>query len=256
MPITFPFPVRVSVGLVAAGVEHLRSLPGDLPTMGVTVAGQAMRLSMRVQQELAELATRGDEVLTRFGGGPAEHPSWATFDEETDGDGSATTVVTVVEVAEADPASTRAAEADEDADEDGYAGDAASELAEVIALDLVAAHRAAASADETVEASADESSDAAPTEAAPAELDATDTAPPGSPASDSESHGPDPTTNGATDGSPDYDSLSLAELRGKLRRLSPEEVTALLDRERAGADRPAFVTLLTNRLTSLEQGHP
>ncbi len=113
MPITFPFPVRVSVGLVVAGVEQLRKLPGELPTLGVTAAGQAMRLSMRVQQEFADLATRGDEVLSLIGGQPAEHPSWATFDEE---DADAGGIVTTV------PAAVQDADEPADEDENGYSG--------------------------------------------------------------------------------------------------------------------------------------
>jgi hypothetical protein len=51
---------------------------------------------------------------------------------------------------------------------------------------------------------------------------------------------------------PGYDSLTLAELRGHLRRLSAEQVTELVVRERAGAARAPFLTLLENRLTSIE----
>jgi hypothetical protein len=269
MPISFPFPVRVSVGLVVAGVEQLRKLPGDLPTLGVTAAGQAMRLSMRVQQEFADLAIRGDEVLSLIGGQPAEHPAWATFDEEdADPAGAVTTVAAAVQDAED--------AAIEDEDEDGYSGDATQELAEVIALDLVAmaqsAHRA--QADEP---------DAGPQIDADAENFAVDAANDGD-ASDDDASDDDAsddegtagegtaelqvevdvtsrpllgtTDNGAVDSPDDYDSLTLAELRGRLRRLSADQVTDLLGRERAGADRPAFVTLLSNRLTSMEQGHP
>ena len=48
----------------------------------MTLAGQAMRLSMRVQQEIAELATRGDQLLATVMGGPEENPEWARFDDE------------------------------------------------------------------------------------------------------------------------------------------------------------------------------
>jgi len=254
MPITFPFPVRVSVGLVVAGVEQLRKLPGELPTLGVTAAGQAMRLSMRVQQEFADLATRGDEVLSLIGGQPAENPSWATFDEE---DADAGGIVTTV------PAAVQDADEPADEDETGYSGGATQELAEVIALDLVAM------AASTQRAQQDEP-DAFPTDAdadgesflrdqaqddnadAPAidlavvvDYDDAPSAMPFGAADD-----------GAVDSPDDYEALTLAELRGRLRRLSADQVTDLLGRERAGADRPAFVTLLSNRLTSMEQGHP
>jgi hypothetical protein len=233
MPITFPFPVRVSVGLVLTGVEHLRTLPSDLPTLGVSAAGQAMRWSMRLQQEFATLAVRGDEVLSRIGGGPPERPAWATFDEEEpDRDGDVVSVVAVIDdgavvgvlMGDEDLA------AEDDAESDGYPGEPLQELAEVIALDLVASARSRGAGAE-----------------AEAISDADGAAPEGDPGPVAES--------GAAD-DVDYDSLTLAQLRGTLRRLSADDVTELLDRERSGADRPAFVTLLTNRLTSLEQGHP
>jgi len=259
MPISFPFPVRVSVGLAVAGVEQLRKLPGELPTLGVTAAGQAMRLSMRLQQEFADLATRGDEVLSLIGGQPAEHPAWATFDEEeTDATGP---VVAVVDAAAHDGTE----------EEDGYSGDVTQELAEVIALDLVAAAQSRDRAendgsdagsvidvdaeDEPLhdESQDDEGStgvdDGAIVDARDLEVGGGAGAAVRTPA--------DSTDNGAVDGPDDaYEALTLAELRGRLRRLSADQVTDLLGRERAGADRPAFVTLLSNRLTSMEQGHP
>jgi len=284
MPISFPFPVRVSVGLVVAGVEQLRKLPGDLPTLGVTAAGQAMRLSMRVQQEFADLAIRGDEVLSLIGGQPAEHPAWATFDEEdADPAGAVTTVAAAVQDAED--------AAIEDEDEDGYSGDATQELAEVIALDLVAmaqsAHRAQADepdAGPQIDADAenfavDAANDGDASDDDASDDDASDDEGTAGDASDDDASDDEGTAgegtaelqvevdvtsrpllgttdNGAVDSPDDYDSLTLAELRGRLRRLSADQVTDLLGRERAGADRPAFVTLLSNRLTSMEQGHP
>ncbi|MEU5841976.1 lipid droplet-associated protein [Rhodococcus sp. NPDC047139] len=48
----------------------------------------------------------------------------------------------------------------------------------------------------------------------------------------------------------DYDSLTLAQLRARLRALSVDELTALLDYENAHAARTPFVTMLSNRITS------
>src|SRR5690349_13522291 len=82
MAITLPLPVRVAAGLVAAGLDRIRHLPEDLPALSVTVAGQAVRASMRVQQEIAQLAGRGDELLAGLTNRPTERPTWAHFDEE------------------------------------------------------------------------------------------------------------------------------------------------------------------------------
>jgi hypothetical protein len=49
----------------------------------------------------------------------------------------------------------------------------------------------------------------------------------------------------------EYDKLSLAQLRGKLRRLSLPELSTLLAHERAHQDRPAYLTLLSNRISTV-----
>ncbi|HEY0119220.1 MAG TPA: hypothetical protein VGC04_10595, partial [Cellulomonas sp.] len=64
MAITLPFGVRIAAGLIGTAFDRLVTLPKELPTIGVSLAGQAVRTTLRVQQELAELATRGDELLS------------------------------------------------------------------------------------------------------------------------------------------------------------------------------------------------
>ncbi len=48
-----------------------------------------------------------------------------------------------------------------------------------------------------------------------------------------------------------YDELSLAQLRGKLRTLSLPQLVEMLEYEHAHQDRPAFVTLLSNRIATV-----
>jgi hypothetical protein len=50
---------------------------------------------------------------------------------------------------------------------------------------------------------------------------------------------------------PEYDELSLAQLRGTLRRLSLPQLAELLEYEHAHQDRPAFLTLLSNRISTV-----
>ena len=52
----------------------VRALPEDIPALPVSLVGNAMRLSMKVQQEIATLATRGDELLGGVIGGTAGEP--------------------------------------------------------------------------------------------------------------------------------------------------------------------------------------
>lgn len=79
-----PFPFRIAVGVLAVGFDRLRALPEDLPALTVSLAGHAVRASMRVQQEIAHLAARGEEVLSPLTDRPEEHPAWAHFDDEDD----------------------------------------------------------------------------------------------------------------------------------------------------------------------------
>ena len=82
MAITLPLPVRVAAGLLATGIDLVRSLPDDIPAIPVSLVGKAMRLSMKVQQEIAALATRGDELLGGVIAAPQENPAWAKFDDD------------------------------------------------------------------------------------------------------------------------------------------------------------------------------
>jgi len=80
---SLPLPLRLAAGLAATAVEHARDLPAKLAGLPVTVASQALQMSMRVQQQVTELAIKGDEVLS--GLRPVEEtPAWATFDEDLD----------------------------------------------------------------------------------------------------------------------------------------------------------------------------
>src|SRR5690349_19693797 len=80
---SLPLPLRVAAGLAATAVEQARDLPAKIAGLPVTVASQALQLSMRVQQQVTALAIKGDEALA--GLRPVEEtPEWATFDEDLD----------------------------------------------------------------------------------------------------------------------------------------------------------------------------
>lgn len=80
-----PTPFRAALGLAATAVDEARKLPETLPQAVTTVpmiaVSTAMQASMKVQQHIAMLAARGDEVLSQLRGRSAEPPSWATFDD-------------------------------------------------------------------------------------------------------------------------------------------------------------------------------
>src|SRR5215469_12183107 len=77
-----PLPVRVAAGLAVTAVDRARHLPEKLAELPVTMVSQALQLSMRLQQQVTELAIKGDDALSTFR--PVEEsPKWATFDEDT-----------------------------------------------------------------------------------------------------------------------------------------------------------------------------
>lgn len=76
-----PLPVRVAAGLAVVAIDRAKHLPEKLAELPVTVVSQALQLSMRVQQQVTELAIKGDDALASLR--PVEEtPGWATFDED------------------------------------------------------------------------------------------------------------------------------------------------------------------------------
>ncbi|QFZ16711.1 lipid droplet-associated protein [Saccharothrix syringae] len=53
---------------------------------------------------------------------------------------------------------------------------------------------------------------------------------------------------------PDYDGLSLSQLRARLRALSVDDLEQLLAHERTHAARPEFTGMLTRRIANLRSG--
>ena len=207
---SLPLPLRVAAGLAATAVEHARDLPAMLAGLPVTVASQALQVSMRVQQQVTELAIKGDEVLA--GLRPVEEtPAWATFDE--------------------------------DLDENRY------DASHPAPFDQVTTdwpdfsdngHREVAEDDPGLddEVELDDADPWTREERALAEETDADVA---------HSEGPG--------GLPNYDELSLPQLRARLRRFTVDELEELLDYERAHANRPAFVGMLSRRIATVRD-HP
>jgi hypothetical protein len=76
-----PLPLRIAAGLAVTAAERARELPKNLVGLPVTVVSQVLQFSMRLQQQVTELAIKGDEALSSLR--PVEEtPSWATFDED------------------------------------------------------------------------------------------------------------------------------------------------------------------------------
>ncbi|MDQ2837611.1 MAG: hypothetical protein M3Y42_02500 [Actinomycetota bacterium] len=76
-----PTPIRAVLGLAATAMEEARKLPETLPQVPVAAVTTAMQASLRVQQHIATLAAKGDELLSQLRGTSSDAPSWATFDD-------------------------------------------------------------------------------------------------------------------------------------------------------------------------------
>lgn len=180
-----PLPLRVAAGLAMAAAERARELPRQLLGLPVTVLSRALQFSMRVQQQVTELAIKGDQALSSFR--PVEEtPSWATFDEDIEPQAST----------------------------NGHRSDA------VAARDPWEQEERALAEDHTE-----------------GEFDSTI----------------DPEAVLGPVGLANYDELSLPQLRARLRRFSLEQLEELLAYERAHANRPSFVGMLTRRIGNVQR---
>ena len=214
-----PLPVRVAAGLVVTAVEQARELPRLALELPVTAVSQALQASMRVQQKLTELALKGDRVLGT--GVPVEdEPAWATFDDDLppqrNGAGSAT--VTTLRPApdpfdEPGPVDPGSVDPDWAAPAGG-----GSEHDAHVPTGTGFPEPADEPTDPVTATVPEEPAD----EAGPAVL-------------------------------PGYTGLSIPQLRGKLRHLGVDDLRALLDWEQAHGDRPPYVTMLTNRITTVSE---
>lgn len=219
-----PLPLRLAAGLAVSAKERAKDLPRQLTGLPVTLASQVLQISMRVQQQVTELAIKGDEALS--GLQPVEEtPSWATFDEDLDRisrfdrvdepfgrerDGRDEALL---------PAEDLALPTQRPRPSDN--GIAASLVAEPepLGTDPWAEEERALSECEEKEAAAEEAA-----------------AKNGSPA---------PTWL------PNYEELSLPQVRARLRGFSLAQLAELLAYEEANANRPEFVGMLSRRIDTV-----
>lgn len=198
---SLPLPIRVAAGLAVTAMEQARTLPAKIAGLPVTVASQALQASMRVQQQITELAIRGDEVLA--GLRPVEEtPEWATFDEDVEDDHFDFSKPSPFESA-----------FDRVEDEERHNGHRGPDV-ETFATPDPWTQEEQALAEET-EAHRDPADDR-----------------------------PLPEATG-------YDTLSLPQLRARLRQFDADELAELLEYERAHGNRPSFVGMLTRRIATV-----
>ena len=84
-----PYGIRLLVGAAATAIEETLKLPQTVMTYPMTVASTVAQIVMKVQQDLADLANKGDEALETIFPPKDENPDWATFDDDLPDEGAA-----------------------------------------------------------------------------------------------------------------------------------------------------------------------
>jgi hypothetical protein len=82
---TAPYGVRLIVGAAVTAIEETLKLPQTIVMYPMTLASNVAQIVMKMQQDLADLAIKGDSALEGLFPPKDEQPEWATFDEDLDG---------------------------------------------------------------------------------------------------------------------------------------------------------------------------
>lgn len=208
-----PLPVRVAAGLAVSVAEGARRLPSKIVELPISIVSQALQLSMRMQQQITELAIKGDNALSALQQAE-ETPKWATFDEDTSRAGSFPGGAADQEDPWTREAMALAAEhRTGEFDIEGIQDPLAAEDADVIALHKEAMRGVPDPSE--AEQQVDESPDT------------------------------------ALEACPGYRDLSLPQLRARLRGFTVPQLEELLAYERTHAARKDFIGMLTRRIATV-----
>lgn len=77
-----PYGIRLLVGVAVTAIEETRKLPQTIVMYPMTLASTIAQMVMKVQQDLAGFAIKGDAALEMVFPPKDEKPDWATFDED------------------------------------------------------------------------------------------------------------------------------------------------------------------------------
>lgn len=281
-----PYPARIAAGLIVVAIEETRRLPTRLFTLPMTAVSQTLQAVMRAQQQIAELAIKGDEAIDLLFDKPDEQPEWARFDEDelTEIDPG-----TPIESTDTEPTVTRTAEVTTlhaTPKTPAKSKTAAKSSSKPAASHKTSTHKSAATKTAADKGTAPK--DSAPAKAPTKAVDAATTTKPAQPAKPAT---PEPSNSAAKTAAPradagrfalyssapadliagetptsdddaadvdkpeivefiEYDTLTLAQLRAKLRAVDVDDLTALVAYETATKNRAPFITMLDNRITA------
>lgn len=211
-----PFVLRVAVGAVALVAEKGQEIATGAVTAPITLGSKSAQAFIRMQQDLAELAVRGDAAIeTIFPPKHEEQAQWATFDDDEEPPVDLPTPPSppAAQFGSVRPAAT--APTKDSADDAEQAAVGAGRYA-LYSSPAPVTDQAASAAD--------------PTDPVGAGVDV------------GETELPEAVRR------IDYPELTLAQLRGRLASLSGDDVAAVLTYEREHKARTPFLTMLENRL--------
>lgn len=234
-----PFLARVAAGAAVYAIEETRRLPTAAVNLPITAISQLLQTTMHVQQFVTSLALKGDAVFDRLANRPVEQPAWATFDEDEP----------------AQPSGTAFGRA-RTSSFDSFGSDA--ELAEFLITETLAGAKAGRNGHAATVSPLRES-------ATEGQREATEQRETEAPAGEAETTGETTAVAESTEAAEpeaevvapevatryDYDNMTLAQLRARLRMLTIDDLTALLDYEQRTRARAPFITMLTNRIATV-----
>ncbi|WP_306360838.1 lipid droplet-associated protein [Nocardia sp. CC227C] len=240
-----PFLARVAAGAAVYALEETRRLPNTAVNLPITAVSQLLQNFMHVQQFVTSLALKGDEVFDRFVNRPEEQPEWATFDEDADDEQTFGTAAKSAYKSRFDLYSPEDAGAPEP------------EPIAVSAPQAPVSETPAGPEPESVvaeeqEAPAADTGSAAPQPAESAEPAESSSSASTSGASANGHNGNFAAVEPEVASRYDYMNMTLAQLRARLRMLSVEELSQLLAFEQQTQARAPFVTMLTNRIATVQ----
>ncbi|SIR78957.1 lipid droplet-associated protein [Williamsia sterculiae] len=225
-----PFAARVVTGLIVTAIEETRRLPSTAVTLPLTAVSQALQAAMRLQQSMAELAIKGDGALELIFHRSEEQPEWATFDEDEAKDAPQIAIAhpPVRDTPDAEPVDYISSPNHDEATtpQDEPAEQPADDTP--VSLGSASAGRFALYSN------------------APDELVGAGRATPTADPAPSTPGGPAPEIVEFLE----YDTLTLAQLRAKIRTVGIDDLQDLADYERSHRGRAPFQTMLDNRITA------
>jgi outer membrane biosynthesis protein TonB len=258
-----PYPVRVAAGIVVTVLEETRKLPMAAITLPMTAISNTVSAAMKLQQNIAEMAIKGDEVFDTLIPATDEQPAWATFDEDEDLPSDEAVLGQLNAMSEKLAATPKPTPKPESADEPEPEAAPAdkSAPAKKAAAKKPAANKAAPAKKAPAKKAAPKKSSPKAPQATADDGDASANTSTGSGRFALYSSAPDlpdakPTASTPTGDAPeaaqliDYDTLTLAQLRAKLKTVPVDDYPALVDYERRTKNRAPFVTMLDNRIAA------